>query len=345
MVSSIFSAKVDRVQRAKTRIIIIVLIVIILLLIIFLLNLKKDNNMLYLSEIKYGGNLDTVYSSINSSDLAVVESNEIHFLNKFGNEKSVKVDFDIKYLDYDSEQALIISDSDALYLYDLRKNELSNKILDNIKICRLWGESYAAVDNNGDLFVWGDNSDHIFSTSVPETIEEPKKIEAITNVADIRFNSMYSFLLTENGDVYESGKNNDDSFSCIRELQNVRFIGNGYGNLAVRSDGSVVYWLDSYYSGKQSHYIANTYDISQICMDNELENFISGAGYWVCSDKNNNLWCWGEDVLTKNNSKSIKYFDQPTRLKGLSEIDNVYPCGENVFVTRQDKLYIVKAHG
>ncbi len=330
------------IRRLKIRYIIIFSIAIIWIL--FILIKKNDKNMLYLSEIKYDGSFDMLYSSINSRNLAVVENNEIHFLNKFGTEKLIKVDFDIKYLDYDSEKALIISDSNILYLYDLRKNILSDKIMDNVKICRVWGESYAAVDENGDLFVWGDNSHHIFSTSVPEIIEEPKKIETISDVADIRFNSKYSILLTENGNVYESGENNDNSFSRIKELQDVRSINIGSGSLAVRSDGSAVYWLNSYYSGWQSPYIANTSDITQICNDNRLSNYSPGTVYWICSDKNKNLWCWGEDVLTKNNSKAIKFFNEPTCLKGISEIDNVYPCGANVFVTKQDKIYIVKAH-
>lgn len=319
-------------------------VIIILLVSLLLIRKQFQKSSFYLSEIECDIPIDNIFCCSSSDFIVQADENNIHLIKQYGVMQSYSFDFIVKRVDYDNKNALMISDSDELYMFNFSQNSVSEVLLHDVKLCRVFGDSYAAISNDGTLFVWGDNSNHIFSTSVPEIIEEPTKIETISDVADIRFNSMYSLLLTEDGDVYESGKNNDNSFSCIKELQNIQSINVGYGSLAVGDDGSVDFWFDDFYSGSESPDFANASYISQSCNNNKLKNFSTGTGYWVCSDNKKTLWCWGEDFLTKRTRKEIKFFREPTCLKGISGIDNVYPCQANIFVTKQDKIYIVKAH-
>lgn len=104
-----------------------------------------------------------------------------------------------------------------------------------------WGGSryYAAVDTQGNLWMWSSNSYYQMGTGVGTEVEVPVKI--LDGVADVSCNSPYTHIIKEDGTFWVLGGNSDiyryGEPTAWPVLNNVAATCTGHGVL--KNDGTI----------------------------------------------------------------------------------------------------------
>lgn len=199
---------------------------------------------------------DGIFSSAYTNKLAVITDGQLRIYDENGKYRDIKTAFRVTYAYPLEDTAWLIDDNDNLYELNYKyttETTVSEVVLQNIKSFFGTPRQFAAIDNNGDLYVWGDNGQSLLGIDGEEYIEKPMKADYIKNVKKVAFGNLVTLLLTENGDVYEAGvyKFQDEvsadkpiyitSFTKIEVLSDITDICMGEDVFAVCND-KVVEW-------------------------------------------------------------------------------------------------------
>lgn len=337
-------------KRRKSIIYIFILIGIMLLVLVTIRTLYIANHTF--SESALPDNTEKIFCSPVSDELAVIIDGKLNMYDKEGSLRTYDADYNIEYMSYTDDTALIIDDNSNLYMYSFERGKSSEVVLKDVIYCDISLNSYAAVTKNGELYVWGDNEYKLLGTD-KKYVESPEKVKNINDVKKIELDGDYSLALTADGSVYECGLiyYNDSSpiyyseFAKISELTEIsRIYSSGGKRTAVSVDGKVTYWCRKYgCDTMKSIKEDENCKISEISTKNKLSKFSSGGRFIICADEKGNVYLLGEDISLKNNTLGIQNVSSPKKIYRSQKIKSIYAGYSTAFIVRKNKIVVVGA--
>lgn len=295
---------------------------------------------------------DGIFSSSFTNDLFVITDGELTVYDENGNSKKMSTTYKLKSVFPANDIIWAIDIENNLYSID-SKSKKSTFVLSDVIDFSSGSGSYAAIIENGDLYVWGENKDYILGVGEKSNIEEPILVSNIHKLKKVYLGSTYSLLLDERGQVYECGlvdykKSEKDShtpiyvkeFQSIDELENIRDIVLGYGNVAIKNTDEIYYWFSGFKSNKKNPYVGDLSEISAYCERANIINYSSGLEFYLGISDNGEVYYWGWDIITKATRKEEKIAMYPTKIKQIKNAEAVY-AGRNIGYVKKGKSIIV----
>lgn len=293
---------------------------------------------------------NAVFSSPTSNHLILLIKGNINVLTDDGKITEYPTDYEVEYVSFNNDEALLIDSKSNLYRYSFKNKESFGPLLGNVCHCDISLNSYAAVTKDGELYVYGDN--HYAQLGIKEEYAtEFRKIEYLNDVKAVDLNGDISVALTAQGEVYQCGLIYYDKekkpvvfseFKRIKELSNVTKVYSHMGNIAVKVSGDVVYWnrklnMDT----EESMQFPDNINISDFCSQNDMTDYSPGGVFNACIDSKGAVYLWGEDI-TEKKSLAKTTIDLPTQIYQSERIDSIYSGYNVIYLKIQDKLLLLR---
>lgn len=248
-----------------------------------------------------------------------------------------------------------ISGNDGSFSEPKDKNDIIIKMNDsNIKpITVSIGDGHvAAITQNRDLYVWGDNLDGQIGNGNRDKLfnQDPTTpVKVLENVASVSLGYFNSAAITMNGDLYSWGSNTyetvgngstGDTFTPTKILEDVISVcfGTSHG-AAITSDGSLYMWGDNQYGQLGNGKATTSGQATPVkIMDNVASVSLRGA-HSAAITKDGSLYMWGDNQYGQIGNGTEK--KQTTPLKVLENVSSI-DIGEyhSAAITLDGSLYI-----
>jgi len=295
---------------------------------------------------------DVIFSSSFTNDLFVITDGELTVYDENGNSKKMLTTYKLKSIFPANDTIWVIDIENNLYSID-SKSKKSTFVLSDVIDFSCGSGSYAAIIENGDLYVWGENTDYILGVGEKSNIEEPFLVSSVHNVKKVELRNRYALLLDEHGQVYECDlvdykKSEKDSstpgyvkeFQSIDELENIQNIISGYGNIAIKNTGEIYYWFSGFKSNLKHPYVGDLSEISAYCERANIMDYSTGLMFYLGINGSGEVYYWGVDIITKATRKEEKIARYPTKIKQIKNAEAVY-AGRNIGYVKKGKSIIV----
>lgn len=335
------------------KIIFIILLINCLCVTAFLLFVYKDGY----KRIEFDKEPDYICSSPFSNKLAVITDGDLTVYNQSGKSQNVKTGTKIVYA-YPLENSIfVITENGNLHEISYENTEdVSNMeaILVDVKFFTYYEDfeekyfSYAAITNSGDLYVWGSNERLILGLNDTKYVEEPTKVDYISDVKKICFGYNKALLLTESGDVYQAGFSCYDGeekipmstmnpeFTKVEDVSNVTDICCGRDVAMIFADNQIDYWIESEHSAEyeEEDYIGS-------CETIPFMQFSYGYMYWMGIAEDGNIYFRGYDLMGLV-SKSCEIYNEPVEIKYNDDVDCIYAGKTVAYVKSGNEVTILR---
>ena len=198
------------------------------------------------------------------------------------------------------------------------------KLMSNVKKVSLGGSHSACVTNDGDLYLWGDNSDGQIGNTLEEFVVRPTLLDV--NLYEPVQTPMYSSYIYAADEYNIADYSKDTNEPKIRQIS----VGlNHYG--CVTEDDRLYMWGNNYYGqlgtgcsgGKEFEYDENIDSNKPIMVMSDVKEVLLRDDTSACLTNNGDLYVWG---YTSNN-KPTKYLSNVKRL--LSDSDDISCINED----------------
>lgn len=238
-------------------------------------------------------------------------------------------------------EMLLIDLNRNLYEFDIDSNKLSDILLTNVDTVSSSPSRFSAITKDGKLYMWGKNTAGELGLDTNKDIEKPTLIDYVDDVKKVVTYSSYTFLLTENGDVYEAGVISPDNISHkflkVADFKNIKNIGQaGNENFVVCGDGTV-YMSHHGFTDNTSH-IVDEFTKKGIDTFPEYNYGFSHVGI---NSKNKKVYYWGKDILNWENIRDNKEIEIPAEIRGIRNYDGIYVEFDVIFMLKRNILYII----
>ena len=194
------------------------------------------------------------------------------------------------------------------------------------------GDTAFAIDNNGNVWVWGSNKYGKFGNGTNESGSNiPVKINNISNVISLSSVSDHVIALKNDGTVWGWGNNGYGQLGIgstenhyvptqITDLENIKRIDTGGGySVALKEDGTVWTWGNNYFGqlGNGTNQDSNV----PIMVENltNVKDISSGRYITLALKEDGNVWSWGQfgEASTIHNNKT------PSKVENLSNVKDI----------------------
>lgn len=232
----------------------------------------------------------------------------------------------------------------------LKEPVVMEKKRNGYSVVDLGSEHSAAITENGDLYMWGNNSYGQLGDGTTITRDKPTKI--MGNVKSISLGHWHSAVITEDGDLYMWGDNNfgqlgdgtnTNRISPTLIMSNVKTVSLGYWHSsAITEDGDLYTWGRNT-NGQLGNKSTTDSSIPVKIMSNVAD--VSLGGFHSSAITNSGeLYTWGNNmqgqlglgtevdsnipVKIMDNARSVSCSYQLTAV--IDKNDNLYMCGLDV---------------
>ncbi|EGW40710.1 cell wall-binding repeat-containing protein [Desulfosporosinus sp. OT] len=198
-----------------------------------------------------------------------------------------------------------------------------------------------AVDAQGNVWAWGDNSEGQLGQGVADTnpVATPIQVKDLTNVISVSAGGVHALALKADGTVWAWGNNETDQLGVdqaspiaiprqVEGLQNIVAIAAGLEfSLALSSDGKVWAWGANEY--KQINYFSDAIKIATPQIVNNLSGVvkIAAGSAWCLALKNDGtVWTWGAQKVPMGNDDQdgeVTNITNLTQINGISDVISV----------------------
>lgn len=301
---------------------------------------------------------DGIFSSPYTNKLAVIMDGKLTMYDETGRSRYIDTPFDISFA-YPLEDSIYLIDVDG-NLYEMiykfyTEVPISDVILKDVKdftCVYSYNDdlfSYGAVTSQGDLYVWGSNKYGNLGLKNTGYIEEPIKLEYVSNIEKVIFTYDVSMLLTKDGKVYEAGtvdKYNEitqetkcvylQEFTEIENIENVIDISLGFYAKMFFYETGIEY---QFY--KHNYFKEEVQKCLDICESIQLIDVSQSIFFWVGITEEGQVYYWGRDVMNISNNPHF-FAMEPVKVKWIKNAEAVY-AGETVaYVKKGNELIILK---
>ncbi len=229
----------------------------------------------------------------------------------------VKIMSNVKSVSLDWEHSAAITENGDLYTWGWnRDGQLGigtgvslkitpTKIMSNVGSVSLGWNASAAITENGDLYTWGWNAYGQLGNGT-SGFDKPQftPIKIMSNVKSVDLGKCHSAAITENGDLYTWGWNNngqlgngttEDSSVPAKIMSNIKLVGLGwFHSAAITANGDLYTW-GSNIEGQLGNGTTEDSFIPIKIMSN-VKSVSLGWFHSAAITENSNLYTWGCNV-------------------------------------------------
>jgi len=171
------------------------------------------------------------------------------------------------------------------------------------------GEYAVAIDTDGCLWTWGDDSYKNLGHTLPLPFGSAQKIEGLVDVIDVSFGAGFAMALSSDGTVYswgldyrgETGQGSDGGFvlpAVIPHLPKISKISAGLGfATALSRDGEVFVWGSNSRRqlglNRDGYLVGAKYPVKLLGLP-EMVDIAAGDFHTIARDVDGNIWQWGK---------------------------------------------------
>ena len=203
----------------------------------------------------------------------------------------------------------------------------------------------SCIDNNGNLYMWGDNLFGKLGTGSTNDSSTPIKI--MDNVKEVSLGSTCSSAITKDGSLYMWGDNEhgklgngttNDSSIPIKIMDNVKSVSLGYEhNAVITEDGSLYMWGNNEH-GKLGNGTKEDSLIPVKIMDN-VKAVSLGSEYSGAITEDDSLYMWGANWCYQLGNGTRE--DSLTPIKIMDNVKTVtLGSSHNAAITEDGSLYM-----
>jgi len=277
----------------------------------------------------------------------VTEGGSLFWLNSKGKWDELSLDMketkDIKSV-YSSDTIMVLRNDGTVYtVQPFSDNPEIHEIPlpEPISSIEMGEDSYAAITEEGSLYLWGDNSSGSLGNGTETPIEAPYLVESLSNVSKVICKFGETMVLTSEGTVFVCGRNllidydniNDVSSSThfiqIEDLPPIVDIGiSDATNFFVLDINGNLYTWGGYY-GCHAPEIHKT--------DSTFASIESGDDTLVLLDDSGSVFFIGPVYYGG-------YFEWhliPEQITGVSNVDEIFASTKKFYARKGDKIIII----
>ncbi|MEE0618752.1 MAG: hypothetical protein U0N91_00070 [Oscillospiraceae bacterium] len=229
--------------------------------------------------------------------------------------------------------------------------DITNTSIDNtiekskIKSVSLGQRCSGCIDNNGRLYMWGNNSSGQLGNGTTNDSSTPIKI--MDNIKEINLGGFSSSAIMKDGSLYMWGGNwcyqlgngtNENSLIPIKIMDNVKSVSLGYEhNALITEDGSLYMWGNNKH-GKLGNGTTTDSSTPIKIMDN-VKSVSLGYDYSGAITEDGSLYMWGGNWCYQLGNGTDE--DSLTPIKIMDNIKSVtLGSGHNALITEDGSLYM-----
>ena len=333
-------------NRKKVKIIILCVIIISLIVFLFVTNIPNYKIIVLDKEPDYIGSNDY------SNELAVVTDGELVLYDEQGVAHAIDTDIRIAKAFPLEHIIWVIDVENNLYQITYGENkeiEISDVILTDVEIVECDNYQTVAITTKGDLYVWGENISYSLGFPGQEHIDEPTKVDNLSNVKQCVLHNGSTVVLTNEGNVYVAGSNikNTSFLNQYTKLNQLEDIENLYGNgdfiYTQKTDGSILMWRSIDFETDEVVLIGQIMEERTASINSKhIKRISTGIYYAIGVNDEGEVYYWGLDVFTrptdKGGHKNIRTIKE---LPGLEAVDDVYGGCYIAYVKKGLTIYII----
>mgnify|MGYP002645618086 CR=1 FL=1 len=229
--------------------------------------------------------------------------------------------------------------------------DITNTSIDNtiekskIKSVSLGQRCSGCIDNNGRLYMWGNNSSGQLGNGTTNDSSTPIKI--MDNIKEINLGGFSSSAITKDGSLYMWGGNwcyqlgngtNENSLIPIKIMDNVKSVSLGYEhNALITEDGSLYMWGNNKH-GKLGNGTTTDSSTPIKIMDN-VKSVSLDYDYSGAITEDGSLYMWGGNWCYQLGNGTDE--DSLTPIKIMDNVKSVtLGSGHNALITEDGSLYM-----
>ena len=215
------------------------------------------------------------------------------------------------------------------------------------------GEMHSAyLDDEGKIWVWGDNTFNQVSSAEKMLYNAPTVITADTKFTAVSAGGYHTLALDENGNVWSWGDNSfgqlgrsseENTFGMIlSEIKFKAISAGGTHSLAIDTDGNIWAWGNA--QNGRCGAGENTENISepvQITENTSYQKISAGGMHSLALDENGAVWVWGNNVLGQLGDGTVEDAYTPKKMEFEGEVE-VISAGlqESAIIDSSNKLWL-----
>jgi alpha-tubulin suppressor-like RCC1 family protein len=279
----------------------------------------------------------------------VTEDGSLFWLNKKGKWDELDLGMenvmDIKST-HSSDTIMVLRNDGTVYTVDpFSDNPEIHEISlpEPISSIEMGDDSFAAITEEGSLYLWGDNSYGSLGNGTELPIEEPYYVESLTNVSKVICQFGATMVLNDEGALFISGRNGlelelvDNSYEAPRSTQFIQIEGlpaivdigvtGGTHLFALDSKGNLYAW-GGYY-GFHAPEMQET--------DSTFVSIESGYDTLVLMDDSGSVYFTGPFYFGGHED----FYQTPTRISGAKKDEEIFASTETFYARKGDKILII----
>jgi len=200
-------------------------------------------------------------------------------------------------------------------------------------------DSFAAITEEGSLYLWGDNWYGALGNGTETPIETPYRVESLSNVSKVICRSGETMVLTDDGALFISGRNGlakdansyevsySTQFIQIEDLPPFADIGFSRGFFALDINGNLYAW-----GGYSSSHVPEI-----LCKDQSFVSIESAIDTLVLLDDSGSVFFIGRFFF----GGYSEWYSTPTSIAGVRNADEIFASSKTFYVRKGDKILII----
>ena len=157
-----------------------------------------------------------------------------------------------------------------------------------------------AVDENGKLWAWGNNSQGLLGDGTKISPKYPINIAEGVEFVSVCAGSSWTYAIDKDGYLWSwgiaghigNGKRNP-SFVPVQVSNDVKFVALGKAGFAIDADGGLWAWGTNVYGRIVGSNEGLVLSLTKVMPDKKFNAIVSDDGNALALDKNGNIWSWG----------------------------------------------------
>ena len=249
---------------------------------------------------------------------------------------------------------LIINEKDTVKISNVQEKILAMQSVSKFKEIAPGRFHSMAIDNNGDLWVWGENTNGQIGDGTKSDSLNPKKIKEGTTFTKISAGIYHSMAIDSNGNLWTWGYNYegqlgdgtiDESLIPKKIKEGTKFTEISAGDrhsMAIDSNGNLWAWGINYegqLGNGTTSYEPNLTPI-KIKPGTKFNQVKAAYQHTIALDTEGNIWTWGDNYYGQLGNGTTDDSYTPIKIMSGTSITKIYAGGDISMAIDSNRKFI-----